>query len=281
MSIKLESMNAMVSKVEQIIVYPVKSLGGISVNKSKALTAGFEYDRRWMLLDENNVFITQREIPNLSQFSTSLTTDQLIITYQNETIAIPLENDTEDIFNAKVWDDLANLKHVNNAVNEWFSDHLKQRVKLVKMASENARSHFSSTKNMTLNVSLADGYPYLIVGDESLRNLNSNLEQPISINRFRPNIVVSTQQPHEEDNWDSLNIGQASFLNIKPCGRCQIVSIDPITSQINHAPLKSLNQIRKSGNQVLFGTNVMCTTEGEVSVGDTILGVNINSTVTF
>lgn len=256
--------------VSSLFVYPIKSLAGINVFQANALKAGFEHDRRWMLLDENNGFVTQRNLPQMALFIPEIRENFLSVHYNNENISFDLSETTGEIIITKVFDDAAETLMVSNRANEWFSDQLNRKIKLVKIKSEQSRNHYSTLKHIDIPVSLADGYPYLLAGEISLYNLNTKLEKSIPMNRFRPNIVVTTTVPHEEDFWENISIGNAIFKNMKPCGRCTIVTIDQATGIINNETLKVLNTYRKSGNSVLFGTNMMCTKEGLVSVGDSI-----------
>lgn len=257
--------------VKELWTFPVKSMGGISMSQAKALKAGFEYDRRWMLLDHENKFITQRQVPELALFKTSIGDGQLTLTYRRESYHIGLEEHTSEKINTKVWDDDASTMTVSPMVDEWLSDALKMKVRLVKICNDQSRIHHNKNHDIHIPVSLADGYPYLVAGTASLDLLNSKLDAPIQMSRFRPNIVVDTTEAHEEDTWIECKAGTAEFLNMKPCGRCTMITIDQNTAHINNEPLKILNQYRKSQNSVLFGTNMMCTKEGLVTVGDEMI----------
>ncbi|HEY6142894.1 MAG TPA: MOSC domain-containing protein, partial [Flavobacterium sp.] len=122
----------------------------------------------------------------------------------------------------------------------------------------------------TLNVSLADGYPYLLIGSESLDHLNEKLKEKITIQRFRPNIVISSVVAHEEDAFDTFQIGNVKFQNAKPCGRCIMVNTNPKTGIVLKEPLKTLSTYRNIDNLVFFGTNILCLNEGIIAVGDTL-----------
>lgn len=246
-------------------------MGGIKVAKALALKAGFEHDRRWMLIDSENKFVTQRQFPQLALFKTNISDSQLTISYENQDFAIGLDESRSEVLKTQVWDDEAKVTRVNHLVDEWLSDMLKTKLGIVKIYDENSRHHHNKKHDIHLPVSLADGYPYLVAGTESLSHLNSQLSQPIDMNRFRPNIVIETQTPHEEDLWNSCKVGEVVFQNLKPCGRCQVITIDQKTADINNEPLKILNQYRKVSNSVLFGTNMICETEGTVSIGDDFL----------
>jgi len=142
---------------------------------------------------------------------------------------------------------------------------------LVKIIKSGDRKHESSRLKETFNVSLADGYPYLMIGTESLDFLNEKLKEKITILRFRPNIVISSQNAHEEDNFDTFKIGEVQFKNVKPCGRCIMVNNDPQNGNLKKEPLKTLSIYRNVNNSVLFGTNIVSLNSGIISVGDELV----------
>ena len=256
--------------VKELYIYPVKSLAGISVQSAQAEEMGFENDRRWMLIDEENQFITQREHPKLSQFYPKIKDDRIEISYYNTTHEFYIGESLKEPIFSKVWDDESKVVEVNKATSKWFSEALGFSCKLVKILDKGDRKHNSSRLNQTLNVSLADGYPYLLVGSKSLDFLNEKLEEKITIQRFRPNIVISSELPHEEDFFDAFQIGNVKFKNVKPSGRCVIVNNNPKTGVVLKEPLKTLSTYRTSNNNVLFGTNIFSLSEGIITVGDAL-----------
>lgn len=260
----------MTHRVTDIIIYPIKGMAGISVEKAQAFAEGFQYDRRWMLIDQDLKFVTQRTKPIIALFETSLHNDQVGIRYRDQSFIFSSHDVIDEVIHTKVWDDHAITQAVSREADEWFSDLLDQKVKLVKLASQDSRKHHSSATNKSYPVNLADGYPYLVIGDESLRMLNEKLEVKVPMNRFRPNIVVTTSTAHEEDRWQAFKLGSTSFTNIKPCSRCTVVTIDQATAQVNNETLRVLNTYRKENNSVLFGTNVVCKVPGVVAVGDKV-----------
>mgnify|MGYP000853434036 CR=1 FL=1 len=252
--------------VLEINIYPVKSFRGISLISAFAMDAGFEFDRRWMLIDENNRFISQREFPILAQFITKIENNQLSVNYKDSIVSFDTNLAIFREFSAKIWDDEALVQEINLDVSDWFSEIIGAKCKLVKLKSDISRFHFSSKLNQDIPVSLADGYPYLIIGDKSLDLLNSKLDKPIEMNRFRPNIVIKTDYPHQEDDLDTISIGEVSFCNVKPCGRCTIVNTNQIDSLIGKEPLKTLSTYRKFENSVNFGSNFRCEKNGVISI---------------
>jgi uncharacterized protein YcbX len=254
-----------------LYIYPIKSLAGIPVQSAKAEEMGFENDRRWMLIDEENQFITQRNHPNFSQFYPKIIEDKISICHLDKNHEFSISETLNEPIFSKVWDDESKVVEVNVATSKWFSKALGFACKLVKISNKGDRKHKSTKLNKTLNVSLADGYPYLLIGSESLDSLNEKLEDEITIKRFRPNIVISTELAHEEDLFNTFQIGNVKFKNAKPCERCVMINNNPLTGIMLKEPLKTLSTYRKVDNSVLFGTNILCLNEGVIAVGDDLV----------
>ncbi len=256
--------------VKELYIYPIKSLAGIRVGSAKAEEMGFENDRRWMLIDENNEFITQRKHPYLSQFYPQIIENKIVISHQDFTHEFLIDESLEEPIFSKVWDDESTVLEVNKSTSKWFSKALGFNCKLVKIANLGDRKHKSSKLDLTINVSLADGYPYLLIGSESLDFLNEKLDEKVTIERFRPNIVISTTVAHEEDSFDTFQIGNVKFKNAKPCGRCIMVNNNPKNGLVKKEPLNTLSSYRKVDNSIHFGTNIMGFNEGAINVGDIV-----------
>jgi uncharacterized protein len=264
-------------KLSEIYVYPVKSLGGIRLEEAEVTDRGLQYDRRWMLIDENNRFISQREYSQLAVFSTELFTDFLRImdTRVNKGILITLEpefSEIEGIVNVTVWDDEVEAWEVSETANNFFTEALGMPVRLVYMQDESHRktdAHYSLKGDEI--TSFSDGYPILIIGQSSLDDLNNRLAEPITINRFRPNFVFTGGTEFEEEEWHEFRVGGLRFFGVKPCARCIMTTIDPLTGKKKgKEPLLTLNRYRKAGNKILFGQNVLISQLGHISVGDEI-----------
>ena len=263
-------MNAIYT-VKEIYIYPIKSLAGISCQQVIAEEMGFENDRRWMLLDSDNQHITQREYPIMSQFYPQISNGKITITFQDQKHEFLISEHLDDQIYTKVWEDKSFVFEVNKTTSKWFSDHLGFGCKLVKIIKVGDRKHESSRSKETYNVSFADAYPYLLIGTKSLDFLNEKLEEKITIKRFRPNIVVSTQNAHEEDTFEQFKIGEVKFKNVKPCGRCIMVNNDPQNGMVKKEPLKTLSKYRNFNNSVLFGTNIVGLNPGIIQVGDAVV----------
>ena len=257
--------------VKEIYIYPIKSLAGISCDKALAEEMGFENDRRWMLIDAENVHITQREYQILSQFYPQISELKISITFGDSKHEFSVDEYINQPINTKVWEDKSEVFEVNKESSKWFTEHLGFECKLVKIMKIGHRKHESSRSKEIYNVSLADAYPYLLIGTKSLDFLNDKLEEKVTIKRFRPNIVISSQNPHEEDLFSTFKIGEVQFKNIKPCGRCIMVNNDPQNGIVKKEPLKTLSKYRNINNSVLFGTNIVGLNSGIISIGDEVV----------
>lgn len=265
--------------LSQIWVYPVKSLGGIALQEAVAEPRGFRHDRRWMLVDERGRFVTQREMPQMAMLGTSIQPPFLRVFWKNAPdilVEIPLDpgNDLLPQKMVEVWSDRCKALEMPTEVNQWFSDNLKQRLRLVFMPDATKRRTDGRYAPAGQHVSFADGFPYLIIGQASLDELNRRLADNLPMNRFRPNLVFTGGEPFEEDGWTDFSIGGANeFRRVKPCARCVVTTIDQQTGQRSAEPLKTLATFRKSGNRILFGQNVIPvrTAALPVRVGDQIV----------
>lgn len=259
--------------ITSLHIYPVKSLGGIDVSEVQLCPTGFRYDRRWMLVDETNRFITQREIKQLCLFKTTFSETGFIISYEGERLQIPFALTAGTLIDAVVWDDTVSVIVADDVINEWFGKHLQKNVRLVYQPDDairpvDAKYAVEPEKD---RVSLADGYPVLIIGESALNELNARLPQPLPMDRFRPNLVFSGGAPHAEDEWRSFHINGLKGYGVKPCGRCVITTINQDTAEASAEPLKTLRTYRKQGNKILFGQNALLPASGTLKTGDIIV----------
>lgn len=256
----------------EIFIYPIKSLGGIRVDSAFAEDRGLQYDRRYLLVDENGTFLTQRDLPQMALLKLSFEKNGFKVcnSADNSSITIPLESYSDEKIMIQIWDDICNSVIVDKKLDEWFSEILKVKCSLVYMPDNEKRVVEKKYVNENHIVSFADAYPFLIIGQSSLDDLNSRLEIPLPINRFRPNFVFSGGNPYEEDNWKNFKIGGINFRAVKPCARCVITTTNQETAELSNEPLKTLSIYRKINGKVMFGMNVICNTTGNVKIGDKI-----------
>lgn len=262
-------------KLSEIYIYPVKSLGGIAISKANITDRGLEHDRRFMLVDANGRFLSQREFPILAIFQTEFIENHLVITHRKtgENLIVNLgKPQASKALKATVWDDEVEALEVSNEATQWFTEALGSPTRLVYMPEE---SHRKTDANYSLKgdeiTSFSDGYPILIAGQASLDDLNNRLVSKVNINRFRPNLVFTGGEAFEEDAWHEFTVGNVRFFGVKPCARCVMTTIDQATGEKSgKEPLLTLNKFRRAGNKILFGQNVLISQLGAITVGDSI-----------
>ncbi len=257
--------------ITQIFIYPIKSLGGISLTNCKVEERGLQYDRRWVLCDENNKFISQREFKQLALFKLGISVDGFTVTYLEEKpIVIPFA--ISGLYEkVEIWDDSCEAIEYELG-SEWFTAKLSLTCKLFYMPDDSKR--FVDTKYAFSNeiTSFSDGYPILIIGQQSLNDLNGKLNSKIEISRFRPNIVFDGGKAFDEDFFSIFSINQNIFKGVKACARCHVVNIDQTSGVSNIEPLQTLAQYRNKNSKVLFGRNAIVIESGaNIQTGDTIV----------
>lgn len=255
--------------VSEIWIYPVKSLGGIPLSHATVYPKGIEHDRRWMLIDENNMAMTQRAHPKMALFKVSKRDDGFLVHYGNDLIGLPFTYEKKS-FEAAIWNDKVQVHEVSHAHSDWFSQHLGAACKLVAFPEQNQRPVDANYAFNNDQVSLADAYPLLVIGQASLDDLNNRMKVKLPMNRFRPNIVFTGGQPYEEDNWNYFRIGSSRFAAVKPCARCSVTTVDQQTAIKGVEPLSTLATYRKKDNAVYFGQNLLVLSRGEFKVGDRV-----------
>ena len=258
--------------LREIWIYPIKSLGGIPLSSSQVTEKGLKYDRRYMLVTEKNVFMTQREFPQMALFRTEIVNEDLIIRWKTDVLTISLIPDTiGKSLTTNVFDDTVLVVQTKNEYDQWFSKRIGTSCNLVFFPEKNARPIDPNYQIKDENVSLADRYPFLIIGEESLNNLNLKLSSPVPMNRFRPNMVFSGGEPFEEDRWRNFRIGENRFVGVKPCARCAIPTVNQDTGEKGKEPLVTLSKYRRGENgKVYFGQNVVAQDHTKISVGQKI-----------
>jgi len=257
-----------------IYIYPIKSLGGISLQSAKVEERGLQYDRRWMLVDKNGMFLTQREHPQMALLQVNLKDDNLEVTHKVKPISnlqLPISNGQKsNHMVVNIWNDVVIAKNVSHDADLWFSEALNLDCHLVFMDKDSDRHTDLKYTPEPKQVSFADAYPFLIIGQESLNELNRRLKEPLPINRFRPNFVFSGGEPFIEDTWKDFMIGDLKFRAVKPCSRCVVTTVNQDTAEKGSEPLETLAQFRKVGNKVMFGQNLIAYDKGVVRVGDSV-----------
>lgn len=260
--------------LSEINIYPVKSLAGISLNEAVVEDRGLRFDRRWMLVDEANQFMTQREFPVMARIRVAMNGSHFTAAIDDKSLDISVKPETDVFANVKVWSSSVNAQIFGKETNGWFSEVLRKNCKLVLMPEETRRTvnPIYAVRRFKDMVSFADGYPFLLIGEGSLADLNSRLETPLPMNRFRPNLVVEGSEAFAEDTWKRIMIGETEFHVVKPCERCVITTVDQERGEkVGKEPLKTLATYRNQNGNVLFGQNLIAEQAGgSIYVGDEI-----------
>lgn len=260
--------------LSQIFIYPVKSLGPIRLTQSDVEERGLRYDRRWLIIDDNNCFVTQRSYPAMALIEVAITADGLQLRHRTRelgTLFVPFYPETFDLLTVTVWDDQVEAVIVNDTANRWLSEVLGFSARLVYLPDTSSRPADPNYAPFEANVSFADGFPFLIIGQSSLDDLNTRLPESVSMIRFRPNLVFEGGLPYDEDQWYEFNIGKLAFYGVKPCARCILTTVDPEKGEIaGKEPLKTLSSYRKRNNKIFFGQNGLTNQTGAIKIGDEI-----------
>jgi uncharacterized protein YcbX len=260
-------------QISQLFIYPIKSLAGIAIPTAEITHTGFKHDRRWMLVDEQNLFLSQRTHPQMALLQPAETEKGIIVTHKqnpSQSLFIPFVNEQSKKIKVTVWDDVCDAIEAAPLYNEWFSNMLQINCKLVYMPNDTKRlvdKKYAANNEVT---SFSDGYPILMIGQSSLDNLNEKLTDPLPINRFRPNIVFTGGHAFIEDEMAAFTINEINFLGVKPCARCVMTTINQQTAQKSKEPLKTLATYRMKNNKIYFGQNVLQQQNGFINVGNEI-----------
>lgn len=256
--------------LSELNIYPVKSAAGIAVQRAEAQLRGLEFDRRWMVVDLRGKFMTQRQFPHMALIQTQIEAGTLHLAAAGmESIAVlPTEKPPVQV---EVWGDRCLAIPAADAVNGWLSKFLDRRCQLVYMPDQVIRlvdrKYAVAERD---HVSFADGFPYLLISEASLEDLNSRLDTALPMNRFRPNFVVSGCEPFAEDGWKKIRIGSVVFDLVKLCSRCVVTTVNQATGDRGQEPLATLGTYRRQKGKIFFGQNLVPASEGTIALGDAI-----------
>ena len=256
-------------------IYPVKSCRGLSVKSAPVDDHGLVGDRRFMVVGETDgLFLTQRTQPRMALIETTLTKDTLLLSSpQHSSVVVPLDASYGER-PVTVWKSTVTADDCGDEPAKWLSRFLGRPLRLVRIGGAFHRPVKPSKAQPGDVVSFADAYPFLVISEASLNDLNARLTTPLPMNRFRPNFVVAGGEPYAEDQWGQFTIGSVIFRNAGPCARCVVTTTDQLTAARGKEPLKTLATYRRDPvdpTDVNFGTNLIHETKrGTIRVGDKI-----------
>ncbi|HJL19101.1 MAG TPA: MOSC N-terminal beta barrel domain-containing protein [Sandaracinaceae bacterium LLY-WYZ-13_1] len=256
-------------RLSELWIHPVKSLAGVRVPEAVVEDRGLRHDRRFMWVDPDGRFTTQRELPAMARLQPAIEGGRLLVRADGATLEVALDVDGAPR-TVEVWGDRVDAVDAGDEAAAFFRRHLGAGGRLVRMPDAARRAADPGHARPGDLVSFADGFPFLLVTDGSLAALNERLERPVDVRRFRPNLVVSGAAPFAEDAWSELRVGPVTFFPRKACSRCRIVDVDPDRGEPGRAVLAALARFRKSGSRVLFGQNLVHDGRGVLREGDPV-----------
>ena len=266
--------------VSGLFIYPVKSAKGICVEEMSFDSLGPRFDRRFMVIDKDNKVLTQREQPSLATLITQIDfkKEELRLSFKRpksdgeESISLPMKNDKyeeKDCIEINLWGDNVLGIDCGNDLEAFMTSFLGLKARLVFISDSRKRPVLEYENH---SMSFVDSSPLLIIGEESLKDLNKRLKKPLSMNRFRPNIVLKGGDPFDEDNLKEYTLGEANLKSFKECSRCVMITIDQENGQKSDTePLKVLNTYRSKEKGVMFGMSAFNINGKKIKKGDRLL----------
>lgn len=269
--------------VTALSVYPVKSCGGIALETARVGRMGIRYDRQWMFVDEHGMFVAQRSdggrgigVRTLCLVRTALVGDTVLRLTAPEMppLDLPIEGPDGPPVQVRIWDTPTTGVDQGAEAAAWAGELLSRerpgRYRLVRMADETTRV----AKKGEATLAYADGYPFLVISDASLEDLNGRLTEALPMNRFRPNIVIGGCDAYTEDRLDRIRIGDVELEGTTLCVRCPIPTTNQETAERGKEPLRTLATYRRTPEGVIFGRNFNHSGTGQVRVGDPVVEVS-------
>jgi uncharacterized protein YcbX len=269
------------ARVAELRIYPVKSLGGVRVDRAEVGDRGLAMDRRWMLVDDAGVFFTQRTLPRMALAHAVPVDDGVRVTAPGlDPLCVAPPPSDAPRRRVRVWDDEVEAQAYPSSVDAWFAHVLGRPCHLVYMPDDVIRPVDPRYAGPDDRAAFADAFPVLLLSRESLADLNARLdargEAPVGVERFRPNVLVEgTGAAFAEDEWKAIALGGAALRVVKPCARCVLTTVDPETGQpsARGEPLRTLATYRTRGGKVLFAQNALVRRGGTVRIGDEVRAV--------
>jgi uncharacterized protein len=261
-----------VLRLTALHIYPIKSAGGCTVQGWEVDSFGLRHDRRWMVIDPRGQLITQRTYPRLALVGPAIDGDTMLVTAPGmPALELPLHPRPSPTTTAVVWGDICKAVSTGEGPAAWFSEALDTPCSLVYMPDDTVRPANPAFAPPGTRVSFADAFPFLLISEESLADLNARLPAPLSMNRFRPNLVVRGESPYVEDSLGAFRLCEIAFRAVKPCDRCVVTTTDQETTERGVEPLRTLAAYRKVGGEVMFGQNLVHLGTGRLTVGAPLL----------
>lgn len=267
-------------EVSALHIYPIKGARGVALSHAALDLEGLANDRRWMLVDENGRFVSQREMPRLALLDAQLDPDGLHLSLPDGGERFVARPDGAERLAVRIWSDEVEAAPVapadDAALSRWFGRPLR----LVYFDDRSRRTVSRDWLDRDAPVGFADGFPILVATEEALRALNRGIigagGDVVPMSRFRPNVVIRGAEGFSDDAWAAIRIGEGAVLDlVKPCARCVVTTTDQDTgTREGPEPLATLARIRRSADErapgALFGWNAVPRAGGTLRVGDAV-----------
>jgi uncharacterized protein YcbX len=259
--------------LSSIHIYPIKSTAGLDLQSAIVEPRGFRDDRRWMIVDAEGRFLTGRQLARMVLIHAMPENGGLRLDAPSmRSIHVRTPSASAERMTVTVWDDTVDAARADLGADAWLGEFLECPVHLVAMDTHSQRQVEPGPRADPDDVSFADGYPFLAISQASLDHLNGKVSSPLPMLRFRPNLVVSGCEPHAEDGWQRIRIGDVAFDVVKTCTRCVFTTVDPELGQRDPSgePLRTLKTYRRSAEGITFGMNLIARGDGVIRVGDRV-----------
>lgn len=259
------------ARIAQLFIYPIKSCAGVALQASELTETGLDLDRAWMLVDTNGEFVTQRELPRMALVTPTMRLSDMVLRAPGMLALHVALDAVEQPCRVRVWDDMVNAYDMGDVAAQWFSDFLGEKLRLVRFDPDFRRlSSLQWTRGVEALNQFSDGYPLLVASEASLAGLNTRLAQaghaPVSMARFRPNVVLAGVEAHDEDRLAQMRVatpeGEVLLMPVKPCARCPIPNVDPVVATSSPEvgdTLQTYRQDARLNGAVTFGMNLIVT----------------------
>lgn len=265
--------------VASLHLHPLKSCAQLDVDALDITPRGPAGDRRWLVVDADDRFVTARQRAEMVGLRAVPEADGLQLDADGlPTLHVPVPHADAPRRRVAIWRDHVDARDAGDAAAAWLSRWLGTAARLVHMADDVHRAVDPAFGRAGDEVSFADAYPLLVISQSALDLLNARLPAPVPMARFRPNIVVADSAPHAEDHWRRVRIGAVEFEAVKPCTRCVFTTIDPatMTRDADGEPLRTLTAYRRLPPDarvqgVAFGMNLVPRGTGRVARGDAVV----------
>lgn len=254
--------------LSEIRIHPLKSAGATVLQRTELDRFGPVGDRRWMAVDSEGVFLSQRKTPELALVRPRLRGEALELTREGMP-HLTVASDGDRRRHVRVWKDEMEVVDCGDEAADWLSRAIRRPCRLVRLA-DGVRRRVGSDGGAGAPVSFVDGYPLLLLSRASLADLNERLPAPLPVDRFRPNLVIEGTEPYGEDGWRRIEIGGVPIDVVTPCARCAITTTDQRTAERGKEPLRTLARYRRRGSDVLFAQNAVHRATGVLTVGDPV-----------